>query len=795
MRTFIFLMCSTLLACSNDAHISHTATEQKKTVLFVSSLDDPKLSELAINKALLDAKALLATGKPVEVRLKQGTYYLSKTIQLDHEYSGNQEQPFIFAAEQGSRVVLSGAKPLSVVWQRDGELLKAVIESDGFDQLFINGQKQIRARYPNYDPEVKVFNGYAEDAISSARVATWKNPKGGVVHALHEGRWGGMHYLIEGKEQGELKLLGGFQNNRQSPMHTKYRYVENIFEELDAPSEWYFDEQTDTLYFYPPDDFDLSNSEIEITSTNHLIELVGSESHPVKNIRVENFVFTQTNQTFMQTKEPLLRSDWAVYRGGAVLISNAQKVEVKNNVFKELGGNAIFVSDYSRDIKIAGNEIYNIGASAVSFVGSATAVRSPSFEYHQYVNIDKMDLAKGPKNERYPSNSVVFDNLIHDIGQVEKQVAGVQLSMSANVTVSHNTIYRVPRAGINVSEGTWGGHVIEHNDVFSTVLETGDHGAFNSWGRDRFWHPDRAKMNQLAKEYPGLYRADVIKPIIIRNNRFQCDYGWDIDLDDGSSNYEIYNNVLLSGGLKLREGFRRKVENNVILNNSFHPHVWFENSEDIFRKNIVLASHKPILNNHWGQEIDFNLFTTERALVKAQNLGLDKHSTYGNPQFVDPSTGDYRVSAGSPALSLGFKNFAMDQFGVTSPRLKAQAESPSFPNLYLSSNDTQQDDELTLFGATFKSVTTLGEQSALGIPEIAGALVTHVKHNSQADEAGLVKGDVILRVIDTEFSGVDKIINIKDLLTSYRSRKWRGELEVVVVRNQNEHVLVVNLLD
>ena len=36
------------------------------------------------------------------------------------------------------------------------------------------------------------------------------------------------------------------------------------------------------------------------------------------------------------------------------------------------------------------------------------------------------------------------------------------------------------RAGINVSEGTWGGHRIVYNDVFNTVLETGDHGAFNS---------------------------------------------------------------------------------------------------------------------------------------------------------------------------------------------------------------------------------------------------------------------------------------------------------------------------
>ena len=49
--------------------------------------------------------------------------------------------------------------------------------------------------------------------------------------------------------------------------------------------------------------------------------------------------------------------------------------------------------------------------------------------------------------------------------------------MAKSITVSHNSIYDVPRAGINVSEGTWGGHIIEYNDIFETVKETGDHGS------------------------------------------------------------------------------------------------------------------------------------------------------------------------------------------------------------------------------------------------------------------------------------------------------------------------------
>ena len=51
---------------------------------------------------------------------------------------------------------------------------------------------------------------------------------------------------------GNVTYEGGWQNNRRMGMHDKYRFVENIFEELDAPGEWYLDEKTATLYFYPP---------------------------------------------------------------------------------------------------------------------------------------------------------------------------------------------------------------------------------------------------------------------------------------------------------------------------------------------------------------------------------------------------------------------------------------------------------------------------------------------------------------------------------------------------------------
>lgn len=87
------------------------------------------------------------------------------------------------------------------------------------------------------------------------------------------------------------------------------------------------------------------------------------------------------------------------------------------------------------------------------------------------------------------------DWLIDLTGRVEKQTADIQITLAQNITVRHCSIYDMPRAGINIGDGCWGGHLIEWHDVFDTVKETGDHGSFNSWGRDRFWRPQFDEVN------------------------------------------------------------------------------------------------------------------------------------------------------------------------------------------------------------------------------------------------------------------------------------------------------------
>lgn len=717
--------------------------------------------------------------------LREGSYYLEKPILITSALL--EGKVLSIQAYQKEEVVLSAGKLIQPQWAKhEGNILKAKIDKAGFEMLFVNGQQLPMARYPNYDPAARVFNGTAEDAIAPSRVATWKNPAGGYLHALHQGEWGSFHYRIKGVKNNEPELEGGWQNNRPSPLHPKQRFVENIFEELDAPGEWFYDHTTQLLYLYPPKGVDVKTARIEVSNLKHIIELRGTAQKPLRNVTIKGIRFEHTERTIMEHYEPLLRSDWMIYRGGAVVMENTENCQVKDSEFTNLGGNAVMITGYNVKSGVTGSHIYNIGSSAICFVGDSSAVRSAAFGYENFVPFAKMDETPGPKNNHYPLQCFAENNLIHNIGKIEKQCTGVQIEMASEIHVSYNTIYKVPRAGINIGDGAWGGHLIEHNDVFETVLETGDHGAFNSWGRDRFWHPNRKTMDSLAAAHPELILLDAQKTVVIRNNRFRCDHGWDVDLDDGSSNYHIYNNVLLSGGLKFREGFHRIAENNIVINNSFHPHVWFKNSGDIFRKNIVMRPYFPILVKDWGKEVDYNLFPNQTDLAGARANHTDMHSQFGDAAFINPEKGDYRVKESSPALLLGFKNFPMDQFGVRIEKLKVMAAKVSFPVL-LNAELEKNIQEMTWLGAKIRNVQGLGDRSAFGLPDEKGIVVVDIPESSILTKSGLQNNDVIVQ------ANKEKADNVVRLEAIRQQVNWTGQMEVEVLRNQKTVKLKINL--
>jgi len=767
---------------------------------------------LASVAAAQRAARAVAEREPVTVLLHAGVYYLPKTVVFTAADSGTAKAPVVYAAAPGEKPVISGGARLSLDWTpfRDGILQAKTPAGLAMDQLFVNGQRQHMARYPNYDPKARQFNGAAADAIAPERVARWSEPAGGYIHAMHTALWGDMHWRILGKKpDGSLDYEGGWQNNRPSPMHKQFRFVENIREELDAPGEWFHDAKSGTLYFFPPAGVDLKTATVEVVRLRHLIEFVGGDVRrrtdgspvnttppphvgaykPVRFVTLRGLTFRHAARTFMDNRESLLRSDWTTYRGGAVVFNGAEDAAIEDCDFDQLGGNTVFVNNYNRRIAVRGCLIRESGANGIAFIGDPKAVRSPLFNYKEKFEYEKLDRTPGPIGDNFPADCLVEDCLITRSGRFEKQTAPVEINMAQSITVRHCSIYDVPRAGINIGDGCWGGHVIEHCDIFDTVLETGDHGSFNSWGRDRYWHPDVRLVDKQVAADPALPFLDMVKPVTLRHNRWRCDHGWDVDLDDGSSRYVIYNNLLLHGGLKLREGFHRKVWNNIAVNNSIHPHVWFDNSGDEVTRNIWMGAYRPAVMKiaKWGKEVDRNLFTTSEAdRTKFAANGCDANSLVGDAQFVDAARGDYRVKDGSPALKLGFVNFPMDQFGVQSPRLKVIARTPELPGLEAARPVTRSEARVEHYWLQAKARNLEGEEfSAFGVSkESGGVQLIEVPPGSAAAKCGFQANDLIQ---DINFQPVKTFAELMR-----RQNQSSGTLGVGIVRGQQTRNLHVD---
>ena len=605
------------------------------------------------------------------------------------------------------------------------------------DGFFVGDRAYTMARYPKATDPDAPFGGYAADCLSPEKTKDWANPAGGYIHAMHKHLWGGYSYRIEGKDpDGTLRLSGGWQNNRQMGMHGEYRYAENIREELTEPGEWFFDEAAMRILVRPVPGDDLDEAEAAVSEGFFVLE-------NCENVTIENLVFERSVRTFMKTREPLLRSDWTIYRGGAVTIRDSGACSLDRCVFRDIGSNGVFIDGNCAGITVTRSHFHGIGASALCFVGHPDAVRSPLFEYSQTHSLASVDRTPGPQSENYPKNCAIEDCLIERVGTVEKQATGVEISMAYGIAVKNCTICHTSRAGINISEGTFGGHRIEGCDVFDTVRETGDHGSFNSWGRDRYWH-----LEGLDDRDAGQYaKLDMLAPNVIARNRFRCDRGWDIDLDDGSSWYVVEENLCLSGGIKLREGFFRTVRHNICVNNSLHFHVWYPASGDTAEENLVFSPYAPIgMPENWGESTDRNILYSSdvSAPVHAEELsslsGQDAHSVKQNVRFRAPESGDF-----TPADLPAFRDFPTE-FGVRYEPLRRIADRPEIPRIRTAETkqETCRPIRFPRHGLTAKDIENDDEMSAYGTAEYSGAIVTGVEEGSAAEKAGLLPGDVIV---------------------------------------------------
>jgi len=363
---------------------------------------------------------------------------------------------------------------------------------------------------------------------------------GGFVFMMHPETWGSWVYeLANATLSGSSLTLafgrGGFQEARGNSQAGHF-YISHRAELMDVAGEWYYDAAKQQLYVVVPAN-STGPSELFAPVVDQLFVLEGSQADPVENVHIANITFRHAAPTFMHNHTAPSGGDYAVFKGGCVHFNGTRGCSVQQCLFDAVGGNAVWLSDYNRNASIANNEMRNIGENGVGLAGRTEWVDG-----------------RGGDQPRF---NTITGNMIHHLGLYNKQACAIFHAVSCQNEVSKNILFHGPRALFNLNDEFGGATRVAQNLFFSAVLETQDHGPFNSWDRLPF-------LTDISQNGSSI----VPVPTLLEQNFFFSGSEFSIDTDDGSNNIHAIRNIIVAQPLFKTDydGHTKHFEGNVNIN-------------------------------------------------------------------------------------------------------------------------------------------------------------------------------------------------------------------------------------
>lgn len=361
------------------------------------------------------------------------------------------------------------------------------------------------------------------------RWGNWTVGSGAELHVWRPAHWANWMYEIVGYNWDNANIIlgrGGFQGARGN-MNGAEWFVSHVFDELDAPGEYFHDAAAGKLYIYhnssgaPPAD-----GSIVAVTTKVLLSANASQRSPIRNVTVRDLGFRDAAATYLDPHGVPSGGDWALQRTAAVFLERTEGFSIDRCSFQRLDGNAVMLSAYNRDASITRSHFNWIGDSAMAAWGFTDELSSET--RHGFDGT----------NGNFPIDTRVEENLVHELGIYEKQISMWFQAKSARTLLKHSIFFNGPRAGINFNDCFGGGDEVAQNIIFNTCRESGDHGPINSWDRLPY-------LTTVRNGTPSLVPADrnIHHNFIVSN--YQGTKG--VDNDDGSSYYQIHHNFLVGG--------------------------------------------------------------------------------------------------------------------------------------------------------------------------------------------------------------------------------------------------------
>lgn len=622
----------------------------------------------------------------VNVFIKGGDYQLSQPLVFKPEDSGSEKMQINWQSMPGEKVQISGGKKITGwkkgkngIWQTS---IPEVKEGKWyFQQIWVNGETRFRARTPNsgfykvskvFFPEGNPPNKWYTRAKNFEFAKgdinpKWTNLKDVVVIVYHF--WTDSHMPIESVDEKTNVVTFQFEDSKQfsDDFSTKgARYiVENVFEALDSPGEWYLNTAKGILYYMPLPEENMNSVEVIAPAITRLVSFEGIplEQKYVQYIHFKNLDFSHSLFVLPAGNSNSGQGSSSV--SACFPMQGTRYCSFENCTVKNIGTFAFEIGNGCSNNQFIHNTLTHLAGGGFRVNGGA---------------VGSNPLIRNGFN-------VISDNSVSYYGEVYPSAVGILLMHTQGNTVSHNLIHHGFYTGISIG-WVWGyypsisrDNIIEYNYIH---------------------HIGQGLLSDMGAIYTlGLSPGTVIRNNLIHDVESAGYGGWGIYMDEGTAQLVVENNIVYNTKFSaFNVHFCKEV---TVRNNIFalsriellqrqrvepHQSLFFEN-------NILYWTQGKLLSADWvddpytfyvnGQEpktrqmtstfsIDYNVYfnpnlTADSVRFGKQTFaqwnarGKDVHSIYADPMFVNASNFDFRLKPGSPAFRFGFKPIDMSTVG------------------------------------------------------------------------------------------------------------------------------------
>ena len=438
-----------------------------------------------------------------------GKYYMDETLVFTEEDSGTNGYQIIYRNLDGlGSAELIGGKKVESEWElvdasgdptvdadadlpasAEGKVYKTHVGTEvDFNTLYVNDKRATLARTQNREnengfssaltPYMRSAGGGVGDLIYNAGDLD-EESLNGLVNAQARGDLNASVYMWDGgywdwmtdtipvsaidTEARRLtyKTVEGHPEMYRPKYATRNNaryFVQGNLGFLDAPGEYYFNDVTGDLYYYP--EGDIKDQEFVIPCIQEIVRVEGtSKDSMVENITFSGLQFKDTDTT-----------EWYAYgwnwgdagdglgfyppeAEGSTQPSYCESTERIEFQF----GNITLRN--TKNISVLKSHIKNSGMFGINMhqANQNTLIEDCLIEYtgHGGINVDGgyPGVAGDENGDGYSRDNEIRNCLIHDIGELIGQASGITIMQSSYNTVSNVEIYNSPRRGIFLSAG------------------------------------------------------------------------------------------------------------------------------------------------------------------------------------------------------------------------------------------------------------------------------------------------------------------------------------------------------